>query len=79
MNYLFSETVNYDINIWILFVNDKLPCVRLQAPLQQYWQRNYENKKASYAGRLGEHLMKQKPWLSLMPLTRNRQKLSRER
>jgi hypothetical protein len=78
MNYRFSETVNYDINIWILFVNDKLPYVRLQESLQQYWQRNYENKNAFYAGSLGEHLMKQKPWLSLMPLTRNRQNLSRE-
>ena len=49
MNYRFNETVNYDINIWILFVNDKLPCVPLQKPMQQYWQKNYENKNASYA------------------------------
>jgi hypothetical protein len=33
MNYSFSEIANYDINIWILFVNDKLPCVRLQRAL----------------------------------------------
>jgi alanine-alpha-ketoisovalerate/valine-pyruvate aminotransferase len=50
MNYRFSEMVNYDINIWILFVNDKLPCVCCKRPCNSTGKEIMKIKKRPMPG-----------------------------